>query len=87
MRESFDHPFLVSAGHQCRRVAALLIARIWPGRSFPAVLDGLSGLPVRSQAWLVAAVLGLLFAIAIVAAQFGPAGLAVYFAAVILLAR
>lgn len=87
MRDHFENPFLLMAGHQCRRVAALLIARMWPRRSFPDVLDQLSGLAVGAQVSVVTGVLGLLFALSLVAAQFGPAGLAVYFLTVVLLVR
>jgi hypothetical protein len=78
---------LARLAEHSRRVAALVVARVLPGRSFPEVLDRVSRLPPRAQASFILSVLGILLAAALVAAQFGPPGLAVYFAAVVLLAR
>jgi hypothetical protein len=70
-----------------RRAAVLVVARLLPGRDFPEVLAQVERMPPRAQAGITLAVLGVLLAAALVAAQFGPLGLAVYFGAVILLAR
>jgi hypothetical protein len=87
MRDQLDQSRWTALGHQCRRVAALVMARLVPGRSVPDVLDQIAAMPVARQTGLVGAVLAVLFALALVAAQFGPLGLAVYFGAVILLVR
>ncbi len=70
-----------------RNVAVLIIARLLPGRGYPELLEQVAAMPLRAQAGITLGVLGLLLAAALVAAQFGPLGLAAYFAGVVLLAR
>lgn len=82
-----ENPMMTLIGQQCRRVAALVIARAWPGRSVAEVLDRLSRLPLGGQVGAVGGVLAVLLAAALIAAQFGPLGLAVYFVAVVALVR
>ena len=74
-------------GAHCRRVAVLVIAGVWRSRSYAALDRQTARLPRRQQVGLTVAVLGFLLALALVAAQFGPLGLALYFAAVVLLVR
>jgi hypothetical protein len=78
---------VTACGRNALRAAVLLLARLTPGRDFPELLEQVSRLPLRTQMGLTAGVLGLLFAAALVAAQFGPPGLAVYFGLVVLLVR
>lgn len=78
---------LLRLADHARRAAVLVVARLLPGRDFAQVLAQVQQMPTRAQAGITLAVLGVLLAAALVAAQFGPLGLAVYFAAVILLAR
>jgi hypothetical protein len=74
-------------GRMCRTVAVAVIAGLWPGTDDDAVEARLRAMPARRQAAIVAAVLVALLAAAMVAAQFGPLGMAVFFAAVIFIAR
>jgi hypothetical protein len=75
------------AGVHCRRVAVLVIAGVWRSRSFAALDRRAAQLPLRSQVAMTLSVLGFLLALALVAAQFGPVGLALYFVGVVLLVR
>ena len=71
----------------CRTCAATLIAGLWPGRDLRDVNARLSGCPVGQQAAITAAVLGLLFLLGLVAAQFGWIGILLFWMAVIFVAR
>jgi hypothetical protein len=68
-----------------RPVVAALLARLWPGHDQARAEAQLAGLSPRDQAAITGAVLARLFLAAVLAAQFGWAGMAVYFLAVILL--
>ena len=78
---------LLRLADHARRAAVLVVARLIPGRAFPEVLAQVQRMPARAQAGITLAVLGVLLAAALVAVQVGPLGLAVYVAAVSLLAR
>lgn len=78
---------LKAVGRRCRTVAALLIAGLWPGRSFPEVDARLETLTAREQAWIVGGTLALLVAGAFVAAHAGSLGLLAYLLVVIVVAR
>lgn len=68
------------------KVTALVLSKL-RGRDINAEYQRLSGL-ARGQAWLqVGAVLGALFVLACIAAVFGWVGLALYFAAILLIFR
>lgn len=75
------------AGLRCRGVAALLVARLWPGMDRDRVEARLAARPVREQVALVGGVLAALFLVALLAAQFGWIGILVFWLAVILVVR
>ncbi|MEL6549255.1 MAG: hypothetical protein AAFQ54_03320 [Pseudomonadota bacterium] len=77
--------FFSEAARACRRVAVGLIARAWPGESLSDVEARIAAQPLTIQTLIVTAVLALLFAGAMLAAQFGWVGMLFYFAAVVLL--
>jgi hypothetical protein len=68
-----------------RPVVAALLARFWPGHDQARAEARLAGMAPRDQAIVTAGVLAFLFLAAVLAAQFGWPGMAVYFLAVILL--
>jgi hypothetical protein len=72
-------------GILCRNVAAALIAGVWRRRTITEVRDRLAALPAREEAAVIAGVLGLLFLLAVGAAQFGVIGLLAYLLAVVLI--
>jgi hypothetical protein len=72
-------------GTLCRNVAAALIAGVWRRRSITEVRDRLAGMPPREEAAVIGGVLGLLFLLAVAAAQFGVIGLLLYLLAVVLI--
>lgn len=72
-------------GALCRNVAAALIAGVWRRRTITEVRDRLAALPAREETAVIAAVLGLLFLLAVLAAQFGAIGLLAYLLAVVLI--
>lgn len=71
----------------CRNVAATLIAGVWRRHSAADVRDRLEAMPTRDEALVVGGVLLLLALLALIAAQFGPIGLLVYFLAVVVAAN
>ncbi len=71
----------------CRSVAVLVLSGVFRNRSYELLERRVAMLPVGGQVAITTAVLGFLLAAALVAAQFGPLGLAAYFAAVVLLVR
>jgi len=77
---------LIPLGRNARNVAAVVVGGIWPGKTAHDVLIALCALPFWRQVGLVSLVLGLLFFLALFAAQFGIVGLAVYFSAAVLIA-
>lgn len=68
-----------------RTVAAALLARFWPGHDHARAEARLAALSLRDQTLIVLGVLALLFLCAVLAAQWGLVGMAVYFLAVILI--
>lgn len=72
---------IVSRG---RDGAIMVISRLWPGEDFTSVEDRLERQPERVQTEVTLCVLGYLFLLALFAGQFGPLGLMVYFAAVLI---
>lgn len=69
------------------RVSAVVLAALWPGRSFEEVAGMLAEAPARAWRLYVFGTLGMLLALALISASFGVIGLAVYFGAVVLLVR
>ena len=69
------------------RVTALVLSALWPGRSLAEVDRWMSDLPAPRRRMCILAVVGGLFALALLAASFGPVGLGVYFVAIVLLVR
>ncbi len=90
MRES-DHDssdgLAPRLARHCRSVAVLVLSGIFRSQPFEVIERRVAMLPVSRQAAITGAVLGLLLAVALVAAQFGPLGLAAYFIAIVLLVR
>lgn len=80
-------PALRSAGLACRSVAVCLLSGWLTGRSFDEVEARIAGCSTRDQAVLVGAVLTALFLAALLSAQAGVVGLAIFGAAVVLVAR
>ena len=70
-----------------RPVVAALLAWVWPGHDQARAEVRLAGLAPRDEGAITAAVLGLLFLCAVLAAQFGWLGMGLYFLAVILIVR
>ncbi len=81
------HSVLNSLALRARNAAVLVVAQLWPGRNFETVDRQVRALPVRQQAEVTVGVLGLLFLLALFAGQFGPLGVMLYFAAVLLTIR
>ena len=71
-------------GTLCRTIAVALIAGVCRWRSIREVNDRIVARSVQEQALITAAVLGVLFAICLFAAQFGWIGMLVFFLAVII---
>ena len=71
----------------CRLVAAGLIGGIFRSRTISEIEAAIARGSVTQQVLIVGATLGLLFAGAFVAAQFGLIGMALYLMAVVLLVR
>lgn len=69
-----------------RRVAVLVASRVVPGLDMVSADRRFRALAPATQRGLSLAVSGWMLAAALVAAKFGPLGLAIYFAAAILLA-
>ncbi|MEM8592355.1 MAG: hypothetical protein AAGF13_07490 [Pseudomonadota bacterium] len=80
-----DRGPLTQLGRACRRVAVGLVARAWPGETLTSVEARVAAMPLRHQAVIVGSVLALLFALLIVALQFGWTGMLVFFVLVMLL--
>lgn len=78
---------LVIGGTLFRRVAATLIAGLWPGRSLRDVDDALAARPPRQQAAITGGVLLCLVLVGFFAAQFGWIGILIFWMAVILIAQ
>jgi hypothetical protein len=65
--------------------AVTLIAGVWRRRSVRETHERVAALPMRDQAGIVAGVLGLLFGLCLIAAQFGWIGLLVFALLVVLI--
>jgi len=78
---------LVRGGTVFRRVAATLIAGLWPGRSLREVDDALAARPPRQQVAITVGVLLCLVLAGFFAAQFGWIGILVFWMMVILIAQ
>jgi hypothetical protein len=82
---------LISLGHaigrRCRDVAIGLIAGLSRRAGFHEIEARITALAPRDQAVITAAVLALLFGLSLLAAQFGPLGVALYLLAIVLLVR
>ena len=72
-------------GRAVHRVVIGLIAGVWPGRKPQDVSRWLAAMPPRKAQGIEAATLLALFLVALVFAQFGLLGLAVFLALVIFL--
>lgn len=72
-------------GTTCRNVAVAVIAGVYRQRSAREVNSALKARPTEQQAAITAAVLGLLLAGCLFAAQFGWIGMLVFWLAVIVL--
>ena len=78
-------PLLLGAFGHLRMAAVALIAGVWRKRTIRQVHDRVAALPLREQSAIVAGVLGLLFGLCLVAAQFGVPGLLVFALLVVLI--
>jgi hypothetical protein len=78
---------LVRGGTLSRRVAATLIAGLWPGRSLREVDDALAARPAGQQAAITGGVLFCLILAGFFAAQFGWIGILVFWMMVIVIAQ
>jgi hypothetical protein len=82
---------LISLGHaaarRCRDVAVACIAAVSRRAGFDEVEARITALSLRDQAAITGAVLVLLFGLSLLAAQFGPLGVALYLVAIVLLIR
>jgi hypothetical protein len=87
MRLDSAAPVLRSIGLTCRSVAVCLLSGWVTGRGFDDVERRLSAAPIRDQVLVVGATLLALFLAALLAAQAGVVGLALYGVAVVVLAR
>ena len=72
---------------QARLVTAVVLASFWPGRSQHEVFAWLQSLPDAGRRACVTGVMATLFALAFLAASFGPVGLGIYFLTVVILIR
>jgi fatty acid desaturase len=68
-----------------RPVVAALLARFWRGHDQARAEARLAGMAARDEAAVTAGVLAMLFLAAVLAAQFGWLGMALYFLAVVVL--
>lgn len=72
-------------GTMCRIAAVAVIAGVYRSRSIRDIDAAIAARPVQQQAAITAGVLGVLFALSLVAAQFGWIGLLVLWLAVIVI--
>lgn len=82
---SMEQSIFVSAGQQCRTVAATLIAGVWRRRSIEEVEARLKQLGLRDQAGVVGGVLGFVLLCSLFAAQFGVPGFLAFMLLIVLL--
>lgn len=67
--------------------AIMVISRLWPGEDFTSIEERLDQQPARVQTEVALCVLSYLFLLALFAGQFGPLGLMLYFAAILITVR
>ncbi|MEM9754880.1 MAG: hypothetical protein AAF914_02745 [Pseudomonadota bacterium] len=79
----YQHQPFAAVGRVCRTVATAVIAGVARRTGFHEIEARLLRLPDGQAAAIVSATLAFLLVLAIVAAQFGWVGLAVYFVAII----
>ncbi len=73
-------------GH-VRRVTAFVLSRFVPDADMAQLDAWLASLPTARRWAITGSVLGVLLILALIAAAFGPLGLAVYFVAIVLIFR
>jgi hypothetical protein len=78
-------PLLLGVFGHLRMATVALIAGVWRKRSLKETHERICALPLRDQAGIVAGVLGLLFGLCLLAAQFGWVGLLVFALLVVLI--
>jgi hypothetical protein len=83
--QSSGHNGLTRLADRARTVAAAFIARFRRGESLDTVEARLRAMSPRDQAMAVGGTLGLVFVAALLAAQGGLLGMALFFVAVILI--
>lgn len=83
----WNKPDTRSLGARARDVAILLIAKLWPGEDFASVEARFDQQSPRIQSEITLSVTSYLFLLALFAGQFGPIGLMVFLAAVLVAVR
>lgn len=78
---------LAALGAKARDAAMIMIASVWRSEDFTSIEARMRRLSLRHQAEVTLSVLGFLFLLAIFAGQFGPLGVMLYIAAVLLTVR
>lgn len=79
--------YLSSIASRGRDSAIVVIARLWPGEDFTSIEARLDQKSPRVQTEVTLSILGYLFLLALFAGQFGPLGVMLYFAAVLITVR
>lgn len=72
---------------RARDSAIFVICRLWPGQNFDSIEAKFDQHPARVQGAITFSVLGFLLLLALFAGQFGPLGVMLYFAAVLITLR
>jgi len=78
---------LAAIGRRCRDVALGVLSACCRRAGFYEIEARMMALPMRDQAAITSAVLAGLFLLSLLAAQFGPVGIAIYLLAIILIIR
>ena len=78
-----DRGLLPTAGRMCRTAAVALIAGVRRSETIEEIEERVADLPRGDQALIVGTMLGGLFLLSLIAAQFGLVGLALYLLAVV----
>lgn len=76
-----------SLGARARDVSILLIAKLWPGEDFASIEGRFDQQSPRIQSEITFSVMSYLFLLALFAGQFGPIGLMVFLAMVLVAVR
>ena len=82
-----NRQYLSSIASRGRDSAIVVISRLWPDEDFSSIEARLDRQPPRVQVEITLGILGYLFLLALFAGQFGPLGLMLYFAAVLITIR